>query len=161
MKTNDAGSEKRMTAEGFRKKKVLFVCIGNMIRSQMAEGFARNGGSAFVDAFSAGVNPTGVVSEEAVAVMGEKGIDISEQYSKGLGDVPVTEMDYIVNMSGYDIRPFIPPVPNGTIIDWRVEDPLGRSLPFFRETRDNLEPRINDFLRRLWGEDTKPEDREP
>ncbi|MEJ2721619.1 MAG: arsenate reductase ArsC [bacterium] len=149
-----------MSDGGFRKKKVLFVCIGNMIRSQMAEGFARNEGSAFIEAFSAGVNPTGVVSEEAVAVMGEKGIDISGQYSKGLGDVPVTEMDYIVNMSGYDIQPLIPKVPPERIIDWRVEDPLGRSLVFFRETRDNLEPRINEFLRRLWSEDDAPGDRE-
>jgi len=55
------------------KKKVLFVCIGNMIRSQIAEGFARHGGSAFIETYSAGVKPAGVVSEEAVTVMREKG----------------------------------------------------------------------------------------
>ena len=102
---------------GSNKKKILFVCIGNMIRSQMAEGFARDGGSAFMEAFSAGVNPSGVVSEEAAAVMKEKGIDISDQYSKGFDDVPVTDMDFIVNMSGYDISSLIPPVLPGTIIE--------------------------------------------
>ncbi|UCH82826.1 MAG: low molecular weight phosphatase family protein [Candidatus Latescibacterota bacterium] len=132
------------------KKKVLFVCIGNMIRSQMAEGFAREGGSAFIETFSAGVKPTGVVSEEAVVVMREKGIDISDHRSKGLDDVPVLEMDYIVNMSGYDLKSLVPSAMAGAIIDWHVEDPLGRSLQYFRETRDNLEPRINEFLRQLW-----------
>jgi arsenate reductase len=136
------------------KKKVLFVCVGNMIRSQMAEGFARDGGSAFLDTFSAGVTPTGVVSEEAVAVMKEKGIDISDQYSKGLGDVPIAEMDYIVNMSGYDLNSVLPFDVPGTIVDWQVEDPLGRSLQYFRQTRDHLEPRINEFLRWLWKEDS-------
>jgi len=143
-----------MSEGGSTKKKVLFVCIGNMIRSQMAEGFARDGGSAFLETYSAGVSPSGVVSEEAIAVMQEKGIDISSQYSKGLDDVPVTEMDYIINMSGRDIRSMIAPVPPGTIIDWHVEDPLGRSLRFFRLTRDDLEPRIDEFLRWAWKQDS-------
>ena len=143
-----------MNDGGSNKKKVLFVCIGNMNRSQMAEGFARDGGSAFIETFSAGVTPGGVVSEEAVTVMKEKGIDISDQYSKGFDDVPVTDMDYIVNMSGHNIRPLIPPVLPGTIIDWHVEDPLGRSLQYFRKTRDDLEPRINEFLRSLWKGNT-------
>ena len=80
------------------RQKVLFVCFGNMIRSQMAEGFAREFGDAFLDVYSAGVSPMGVVSEEAIQVMGEKGIDISGHRSKGLTEVPLSEMDYVISL---------------------------------------------------------------
>ena len=82
-----------------RKKKILFVCFGNMIRSQMAEGFGREHGSDVLEVFSAGLQPTGVVSEDAIVAMEEKGIDIKQQSSKGLDDVPLGDMDFAV---GYE-----------------------------------------------------------
>ncbi len=132
------------------KTKVLFVCIGNMIRSQMAEGFARHAGSAFTTVFSAGVAHTGVVSEEATVVMGEKGIDIHRQYSKGLSDVPIGEMDYIVNISGYPNEKVFPAALPAKIIIWRIDDPLGESVDRFRITRDIIEGKVEEFLRQLW-----------
>ena len=69
-------------------KKVLFICIGNCIRSQMAEGFARTYGRDVMEVYSAGVSPAGYVSEMAFQVMGERGISLSNQYSKALHEAP-------------------------------------------------------------------------
>ena len=134
------------------KKKVLFVCFGNMIRSQMAEGFARNGGSAFIDAYSAGVRHTGLVSEEAVHVMLEKGIDIHRHHSKGLDEVPVEEMDYIVNMSGVSNGAIFPASLRATLVTWKIGDPLGGSMAQFRVVRDEIGTEVDELLRRIWRE---------
>jgi protein-tyrosine-phosphatase len=137
------------------KTKVLFVCIGNMIRSQMAEGFARHSAGAFVAAYSAGVRHTGSVSEEAAHVMAEKGIDIHRQYSKGLGDVPFEEMDYIVNMSGYPNEKVFPAALPARFITWQVNDPLGGNMDRFRRVRDEIEAKVDDLLRAVWSEASK------
>lgn len=138
-----------------KKTKVLFVCIGNMIRSQMAEGFARHNAGAFVAPFSAGVRHTGEVSEEAAHVMGEKGIDIHRQYSKGLEDVPLGEMDYIVNMSGFPNEKVFPADLKARFITWQVGDPLGGSIDRFRKVRDEIETKVDDLLRAIWHEESK------
>lgn len=132
------------------KKKILFVCYANMIRSQMAEGFARDKGSAFLEVYSAGIHPTGVLSPEAIAVMKDKGVDISEQKSKGIGDVPIMEMDYVINMSGYPIHMVCPPGYEGTAIDWKIEDPVGKSVDYYRSACDAIEERVNKFVKTLW-----------
>ena len=132
------------------KAKVLFVCIGNQIRSQMAEGFARHGGSAFIAAFSAGVAHSGIVGTEVIEVMKEKGISLNGQYSKGLSDVPLGEMDYIVNISGYPNEKVFPAALPATIIVWRIDDPLGESVDRFRVTRDIIEGKVEDLLREIW-----------
>jgi arsenate reductase len=138
-------------AKGSGKVKVLFVCVGNMVRSQMAEGFARSRGSAFMEIYSAGVRHTGEMSHEAMLVMSEKGIDISRQYSKGLADVPIGEMDYIVNMSAYSNDAAFPAALPATIITWEVSDPLGGSLDRFRRTRDLIEAKVEEFMRMIWA----------
>jgi len=132
------------------RKKVLFICIGNMIRSQMAEGFARELGGEFLDVYSAGLSPTGVVSEEAIEVMGEKKIDITSQRSKGLEEVPLAEMDYVVSLTRRPAASICGPDHKGEMLDWPIEDPLGRSFDRFRTTRDLIEERVIDFVRRLW-----------
>ncbi len=137
--------------KGSGKKKVLFVCVGNMIRSQMAEGFARRHGSAFVEPYSAGIRHTGHVSEEAVDMMREKGIDIGRQHSKGLDDVPLEEMDYIVNMSGYPNESVFPGSLGAMWVTWDVPDPLGGGLDRFRRTRDDIEAKVDQLLRGIWG----------
>ncbi len=139
-----------MSVEKPAKKKILFVCIGNMCRSQMAEGFARALGGNSVEVYSAGTNHTGLVSAEAIAVMDEKGIDISDQYSKGLEDVPLTEMDYIVSMANRSANELCPPSFQGERIDWRVEDPIGGSKDAFRIIRDDLGERIKQLLESIW-----------
>lgn len=132
------------------KPGILFVCIGNMIRSQMAEGFARKFGGSFLDVFSAGMAPTGVVAEEAVIVMEEKGIDISRQRSKGLADVPLRDMAYVVSMTGRPAEQICPPGFQGTPVTWNINDPLGRSVDRFRIARDEIEEKVKALIQDIW-----------
>src|SRR5512147_1230402 len=91
-----------------KKTRVLFVCIGNMCRSPMAEGFARKYGADVLEVYSAGTNPTGVVSEDAVEIMRELKIDITAVRSKGLDAVPIEEMDIVVSMAPRPARMLVP-----------------------------------------------------
>jgi arsenate reductase len=139
-------------AASARKKKVLFVCIGNMCRSQMAEGFARSIAGDLVEPYSAGTNHTGEVSRQAMAAMEERGIDISRQYSKGLGDVPLLEMDYVVTMGCCSANELCPVTYAGNKIDWPIEDPIGRPIDVFRRVRDDIERRVRELLETIWKE---------
>lgn len=139
-----------MTESAHNKLKVLFVCIGNMCRSQMAEGFARHHGSDLIEPYSAGTHHTGQVSERATAVMKEKGIDITRQYSKGLDDVPLMEMDYVVTMGCCSADDLCPVAYRGDKIDWLIEDPIGHSTMIFNRVRDDIEVRIKQLLEQIW-----------
>jgi arsenate reductase (thioredoxin) len=129
-----------------RKTRILFVCIGNMCRSPMAEGFARTlGGDAF-EIYSAGTNPTGFVSEDAIEIMRELKIDISRQRSDGLAAVPVADMDIVVSMAPVPARKLVPRGFAGVAIDWKVQDPVGKSLTVFRRVRDEIHVRVTDLI---------------
>ena len=117
-------------------KRILFVCVENSCRSQMAEGFARHYGKDRVEVYSAGSKPSGKVNETAIEVMKEKGIDISSQSSKGFLDLPVQEFDVVVTMGCKDACPF---VPSKAHIEWDVPDPSGKPIEFFRDVRDKIE----------------------
>ena len=121
-----------------RKTRVLFVCIGNMCRSPMAEGFARKLGGDLLDVYSAGTNPSGVVSEDAIEIMREIKIDIAKVRSKGLDAVPIADMDIVVSMAPRAARLLVPRGFKGRTIDWKVEDPVGKSLTVFRRVRGEL-----------------------
>jgi arsenate reductase len=84
-----------------RPIKILFVCVGNSCRSQMAEAFANHLGNGKVQASSAGSAPLGTIIPETHEVMKEKGISLEGQWSKGLPDVPVAEMDAVVSMGDW------------------------------------------------------------
>lgn len=128
------------------KTKVMFVCIGNMCRSPMAEGFACELGGDIVDAYSAGTNPTGVISEDAIMMMESKGFDISHQRSNGLNDVPLEHIDIAVIMSGYAPERVFPPSFKGKVLEWDVDDPIGRSLATFRSVCDDIEQKVKNLL---------------
>jgi arsenate reductase len=137
-----------------RKTKVLFVCIGNMCRSPMAEGYARKFGGDILEAYSAGTHATGVVSEDAIEIMGEVGIDITHVASKGLDAVAVGEMDVVVSMAPARAAALVPRGFGGRTIDWKVEDPVGKSLAVFRRVQRQLEvlvKRLVDDIRRERG----------
>ncbi len=123
--------------------RVLFVCVENSCRSQMAEGFARARGQGRVEAYSAGSKPSGRVNPRAIALMGERGIDLSSQTSKGFDDLPVKEFDYTVTMGCDDACPFIP-VPDHRA--WRVEDPKDLPDDEFRKVRDEIERKVSGLL---------------
>jgi protein-tyrosine-phosphatase len=122
---------------------LLFVCVENSNRSQMAEGFARTLGSRRVTAFSAGSRPSGQVNPRAIQFMREKGIDLTVQLSKGLDDLPKVKWDYIVTMGCGDACPFLPACHR---LDWDLQDPRHLDDAGFRGVRDRIEALVKDLI---------------
>jgi len=122
---------------------LLFVCIENSNRSQMAEGFARALGAGRVDAHSAGSQPSGHVSPRAIASMKEKGIDLAVQKSKGLNDLPPVRWDWIVTMGCGDACPWLPAEHR---IDWDLPDPRHFDDDAFRAVRDRIEALVRELV---------------
>jgi protein-tyrosine-phosphatase len=122
---------------------LLFVCIENANRSQMAEGFARALGGERIAAFSAGSRPSGRVNPRAIEFMKEKDIDLAVQHSKGLEDLPGVSWDYIVTMGCGDACPSLPAVHR---LDWELPDPKHLPDEEFRAVRDRIERLISDLI---------------
>jgi arsenate reductase (thioredoxin) len=122
---------------------LLFVCIENSNRSQMAEGFARTLGRGRVAVFSAGSRPSGQINPRAIQFMKEKSIDLTVQLSKGLGDLPDVKWDYIVTMGCGDACPTLPAVHR---LDWELQDPKLLPDDGFRAVRDKIEALIGGLL---------------
>ena len=121
-----------------RKPRVVFVCIGNSCRSQMAEGFARTYGSDVMEPLSAGLSPASIVAPLTKKVMLEKNIDVSAQFPKELDELPEGPVDIVINISGYPV-----PVPSGAALEeWRIQDPIGLSEDVFREVAADIEQRV-------------------
>lgn len=116
-------------------KRVLFLCIGNSCRSQMAEGFAKRYGSDVIEPASAGFSPASIVQPLTKKVMEAKNIKIDHHYPKDLGSIQVAQFDLIVNMSGTKLPARMPI----EIREWQVEDPIGQSEEVYTEVRDQIE----------------------
>jgi len=127
-------------------KKVLFVCVENSCRSQMADGFAQALGKGKIESYSAGSKPNGKVNPGAIKIMQEAGIDISEAQSKGFGDLAVEKFDYVITMGCKDTCPFIPADKH---IEWQIDDPKGKSEEFFRKTRDLIKEKVELLIRKV------------
>ncbi|HEV2352182.1 MAG TPA: arsenate reductase ArsC [Terriglobia bacterium] len=127
---------------------VLFVCIGNSCRSQMAEGFANHSGAERFRTWSAGLMPLGEIIPPTFQVMREKGLTLEGQSSKGLKDVPVEKMDVVVGM-GCEVKCPLPAGFKGILVGWNVPDPYGRDLDYFRSVRDLIERQVKALLRDL------------
>jgi len=127
-------------------QKVLFVCIENSCRSQIAEGFARTLSSGIIEAYSAGSRPSGKVNPRAIDVMSEIGIDISKSISKGFGDLPVNNFDYTITLGCQDTCPVIPARKH---IEWQIEDPKGKDVDFFRKVRDDIGYRVMELIKNI------------
>jgi protein-tyrosine-phosphatase len=127
------------------KASILFVCVENSCRSQMAEGFARALGGGGIRAASAGSRPSGKVNETAIAVMREKGIDLRTHRSKSPAELPGV-WDYLVTMGCGDACPV---VPARARYDWPIPDP--KSLPEggFRKVRDHIEAKVVELLKKI------------
>ena len=121
-------------------KKVLFVCVENSCRSQMAEGFARLFCKSIFEPYSAGSKPSGKVDPMAVEVMKEAGIDISSQKSKGFSDLSIKEFDMVITLGCGDVCPFVPAKEH---IEWKIDDPKGKDIGFFRIAREQIKDRVN------------------
>jgi arsenate reductase (thioredoxin) len=129
-----------------RSKRVLFVCLENSNRSQMAEAFARIHGGEGVEASSAGSTPSGRVNPKAVEAMREKGYDLTTHRSKGLGEIGDGAWDAVITMGCGDACPWVP----ATIReDWDLPDPRDMPPEEFRAVRDEIERRVRSLLERL------------
>lgn len=115
---------------------LLFVCIENSNRSQMAEGFARRLGGERVFACSAGSRPSGQINPRAIQFMKEKDIDLAVQSSKGLDDLPAVHWDWVVTMGCGDACPHLPATHRA---DWALTDPKHLDDEGFRAVRDRIE----------------------
>jgi len=122
--------------------RVLFVCIENSNRSQMAEAFARMHGGPGVEALSAGSRPSGVLNPRAVAFMAERGYDLRTHASKSLDEIH-GEFDAVVTMGCGDSCPW---VPARIREDWNLEDPKHLDDDGYRKVRDDIERRVQALL---------------
>ena len=129
-------------------KKILFVCIENSCRSQMAEGFAKFFGKGTIEAYSAGSKPSGQVNPLAIEVMKEVGVDISGAQSKGFAALGVQQFDYVITLGCKDTCPFISADAH---IEWQVEDPRGRDIECMREVRDIIKDKVQSILKEIAG----------
>lgn len=122
--------------------RVLFVCIENSNRSQMAEAFAHMHGGPGVEALSAGSRPSGVLNPRAVAFMAERGYDLRTHASKSLDEIH-GEFDAVVTMGCGDSCPW---VPARIREDWNLEDPKHLDDDGYRKVRDDIERRVQALL---------------
>ncbi|MCI0628336.1 MAG: arsenate reductase ArsC [Acidobacteria bacterium] len=125
--------------------KVLFVCVENSNRSQMAEAFARIHGKGFVEAHSAGSRPSGRVNLKAIEAMRELGYDLSQHHSKGLSEIPDIEYDYAITMGCGDECPLVRARQRQ---DWNIPDPKEMPRNEFRSVRDLIEQKVRQLLTR-------------
>jgi arsenate reductase (thioredoxin) len=125
-----------------RKPKVLFVCVENSCRSQVAEAFARRLGA---DAASAGSKPSGKVNPTAIKLMKARGLDLSGHASKAILDLPADGWDYVVTMGCGDACPFVPAKAK---LDWKIPDPKNLEEPAFDAVISLIEAEVKELLAR-------------
>lgn len=126
--------------------RILFVCIENSNRSQMAEAFARMLGGDRVEAWSAGSKPSGRINPRAIEAMKERGYDLSGHRSKSLGDLPEIDFDAAVTMGCGDA---CPNVRARLREDWSIPDPRHMGPEEFRGVRDLIEASVAGLIGRL------------
>ena len=127
------------------KQRVLFVCIGNACRSQMAEGFARTLGSDVMIPASAGLAPAAVVAPDTIRAMDARNIDLRDHFPKSLRQLGRAEFDLVINMTGF----FLPKEFKGRIVDWEVADPVFMEYAEHCEIRDEIEKRVMQLILEL------------
>lgn len=128
------------------KPSILFVCVHNAGRSQMAAGFAQFLGDGKVEVLSAGSAPKDSINPVAVEVMLELGIDISQNTPKVLTADAVKESDVVITMGCGDVCPIYP---GKRYEDWELKDPAGQDLQTVREIRDDIKDRVSQLLSEL------------
>ncbi|UJH70918.1 arsenate reductase ArsC [Ornithinimicrobium sp. INDO-MA30-4] len=128
------------------KPSVLFVCIHNAGRSQMAAGFLRHLGDGRIHVRSAGSMPADKINPVAVAAMAEEGIDITAEQPKVLTPEAVQACDVVITMGCGDACPFYP---GKRYEDWKLDDPAGQGIESVRPIRDAIKARIEELISSL------------
>jgi arsenate reductase len=122
---------------------VLFVCVHNAGRSQMAAGWLRHLAGDRVEVLSAGSAPAGTINPVAVEAMAEVGIDIAAQQPKLLSDTAVQASDVVITMGCGDACPFYP---GKRYEDWKLDDPAGQGIESVRPIRDEIRRRVVELI---------------
>lgn len=126
--------------------KVLFVCIENSCRSQMAEAFAKIHGKGILEVYSAGSRPSGTVNKKAIKTMKEVGYNLESHKSKSLNDIPKAEYDFVITMGCGDECPY---VKANQRQDWAIPDPKNMNEIDFNEVRDIIEKKILSLINEI------------
>ncbi len=129
-------------------EKILFVCVGNSCRSQMAEGFTKYLGGQDIEVRSAGTKPALSVSGKGEQVMAEKSINISKQYPKELSAVDLAWADKVIVMGCGVEDPKLEEVEE-KIEDWGIDDPMSQPVETYREIRDVIEGKVKDLVKNV------------
>ena len=129
-----------------QKPRIVFLCVHNAGRSQMAAGWARHLGGDRVEVFSGGSDPAATVNPAAVGAMAEVGIDVSSAEPARWTDEIVAAADVVVTMGCGDECPFFPGV---RYEDWALQDPAGLPVEDVRPIRDDIRDRVGDLLATL------------
>lgn len=127
-------------------KKVLFVCVENSNRSQMAEAFAKVYGKGLIEAYSSGSRPSGIINPKAIAAMKELGYDLSSHQSKSLDEIPQIKYDFAITMGCGDECPFIIAEHRD---DWKLDDPKHLAPEEFNKVRDEIGRRVKELIGKL------------
>jgi len=130
------------------RTKVLFLCIGNACRSQMAEAIAKHVAADVIDPSSAGLVAFGEITGPTLAVLNEHGISADGQHSKTLRSEHMTGTELLINMTGRSSDAIFD-APRPPVEDWDVGDPFGFNLAVYRKIRDQIEAHVEDLARRL------------
>ena len=125
---------------------ILFICIENSNRSQMAQAFSKIHGSDIVNAYSAGANPSGKINPTAVEAMKQVGYDLTTHHSKSSHDFGDLNFNYVVSMGCGDACPW---VPANHRIDWDIPDPRNMDKGEFLKVRNLIENKVKDLLQIL------------
>jgi arsenate reductase (thioredoxin) len=148
-----SSSSRLKSIEQKMDKTILFVCVENSARSQMAEGFFRKYAPKVYITLSAGTKPTAEINPLAIQLMREFGIDISKQKPKGMTEDMIRNSAKIVNMGCID-KSFCPTLFINNVIDWRIEDLKGKPVEKVREIRDEIERRVRQLAADLNKQDS-------
>jgi len=133
-------------------KHVLFVCLGNSCRSQMAEAFARAYGGDVLVAASAGLTPAMSVAEDTMRAMLEKGLDLRDHFPKSIRHLGRAQFDIVINMSGFDL----PDSVGTSIRSWDIPDPVYLKFDEHCEVRDAIERLVMTLILELRREQALP-----
>lgn len=126
-----------------KKPSVLFVCVHNAGRSQMAAGYMQHLGAGRIDVLSAGSAPKDSINRVAIEAMAEEGIDIAHNQPKVLTSEAVQASDVVITMGCGDACPFYP---GKRYEDWVLEDPAGQGIESVRVIRDEIKARVEQLL---------------
>ena len=125
------------------KATVLFVCVHNAGRSQMAAGYLQALAGDRIQVLSAGTQPKDQVNPSAIEAMAEEGIDIANNVPKVLSDETVKDSDYVITMGCGDACPFFP---GKTYLDWPLNDPAGKGVEEVRPIRDEIKAKVEALI---------------